>query len=453
MVKRICPICDQVMKSSHFCWNCRTWIKHPYEREMNFYLNERHPGNESQCEYHGTDQTYSGGTAASGGIYADADLNRQMNKQTRGNSSQMAGARLGGSGMPGGGTRPGGSGMSGSGTRPGGNGMSGSGMRPGGNGMSGSGMRSGGSGMPGSGMGVGGNGMPGSGTRSGGNGMPGSMQVGSVRPASPNMAGAGQGSSAYGQRSPGSGPQVTAQLVKSGKGAYVIVVVAVIIVLLIAVGTTFMGRLYGVIEQNMSDGILSGEYGSGIEEWSDENYRELEDEEVKAAGVHCNTYYHFLVKEEAIAPAVSDAILSAGYKIASETTYSYNDATLEGDEEWTYYSTSHTIYVAGDGMTIRDDLSQWVELDSDTATGEIHSYNSQLGDKTKSLMIMTEFVKGIESSYGIGSEKSCVPEVTRDMQTGLDETGSYSYESDLLYITAQLYSDGLYLQVSCNQAD
>jgi len=178
MVKRICPICDQVMKSSHFCWNCRTWIKHPYEREMNFYLNERHPGNESQCEYHGTDQTYSGGTAASGGIYADVDLNRQMNKQTRGNSSQMAGARLGGSGMSGGGTRPGGNGMSGSGTR------------------------SGGSGMPGSGMGVGGNGMSGSGTRPGGNGMPGSMPAGSVRPASPNMAGAGQGSSSYGQRSP-----------------------------------------------------------------------------------------------------------------------------------------------------------------------------------------------------------------------------------------------------------
>ena len=125
----------------------------------------------------------------------------------------------------------------------------------------------------------------------------------------------------------------------------------------------------------------------------------------------------------------------------------------DGEDEWTYYSTSHTIYVAGDGMTIRDDLSQWVEMDSDTATGELHSYSSQLADNTKSLMIMTEFVKGIESNYGIKTGESCIPEITRDMPAGLDSSGIYFYESDLFYISAETYSDGLYLQVSCNQAD
>lgn len=418
MVKKICPICDQVMKSGHFCRNCRSWIKHPYEREMNYYLNERHPVNEAQCDYHGQNQPHSAGTASHEGIYADSDLNRQLNRQAARPGGQAAGNGNGAGGRPG----SGGSTMAGGRQGSGGSTMAG--------GVSGSGKTA----MPARGAGPSGPGMSGAaGERQNTYGMP---------------------NGGYGQGSSGNGPQVTAKLVKSGKGAYIIVAVAVGIVLLIAVGTTMLGGLYDAISQNLSDNLpYSDSYYGDADEWSDENYRELDDEEVKAAGVRCNTYYHFLTKEEALAPAVSEAILSAGYKIASETTYSYNDATLDGEDEWTYYSTSHTIYVAGDGMTIRDDLSQWVEMDSDTATGELHSYSSQLADNTKSLMIMTEFVKGIESNYGIKTGESCIPEITRDMPAGLDSSGIYFYESDLFYISAETYSDGLYLQVSCNQAD
>ena len=53
MVQKICPICDQVMKRSHYCRNCRSWVRHPYEREVTYYLNERHPENETVCSYHG----------------------------------------------------------------------------------------------------------------------------------------------------------------------------------------------------------------------------------------------------------------------------------------------------------------------------------------------------------------------------------------------------------------
>lgn len=53
MVQKICPICDQVMKHSHYCRNCRSWVRHPCEREVTYYLNERHPENETVCSYHG----------------------------------------------------------------------------------------------------------------------------------------------------------------------------------------------------------------------------------------------------------------------------------------------------------------------------------------------------------------------------------------------------------------
>lgn len=52
MVRKICPICEQVMGTSHYCRNCRSWVKHPHVREVNYYLNESHPANESDCSYH-----------------------------------------------------------------------------------------------------------------------------------------------------------------------------------------------------------------------------------------------------------------------------------------------------------------------------------------------------------------------------------------------------------------
>lgn len=52
MAQKICPICDQVMKSAHYCRTCKSWVKHPYVREATYYLNERHPQTETQCSYH-----------------------------------------------------------------------------------------------------------------------------------------------------------------------------------------------------------------------------------------------------------------------------------------------------------------------------------------------------------------------------------------------------------------
>ena len=52
MVRRICPICDQIMKSAHYCRNCKSFVRNPYIRETDYYLNERHPAHETDCEYH-----------------------------------------------------------------------------------------------------------------------------------------------------------------------------------------------------------------------------------------------------------------------------------------------------------------------------------------------------------------------------------------------------------------
>lgn len=56
MKKHICPICDKAMPTGHFCTNCKSWIKEPWTMDVNFYLNESHPQEESDCDYH--DQKY-----------------------------------------------------------------------------------------------------------------------------------------------------------------------------------------------------------------------------------------------------------------------------------------------------------------------------------------------------------------------------------------------------------
>lgn len=53
MIRRVCPICDQVMTSAHYCRNCRSWVKNPWVQDVTYYLNERHPDEEAACEYHG----------------------------------------------------------------------------------------------------------------------------------------------------------------------------------------------------------------------------------------------------------------------------------------------------------------------------------------------------------------------------------------------------------------
>ena len=52
MQRKICPICDHVMKHGHYCSFCEQWVSRPNIINASYYLNERHPANETGCEYH-----------------------------------------------------------------------------------------------------------------------------------------------------------------------------------------------------------------------------------------------------------------------------------------------------------------------------------------------------------------------------------------------------------------
>lgn len=52
MKKKICPVCDQEIRSLNYCRICRRFVRKPYIREINYYLNETHPRKEADCSYH-----------------------------------------------------------------------------------------------------------------------------------------------------------------------------------------------------------------------------------------------------------------------------------------------------------------------------------------------------------------------------------------------------------------
>ncbi len=53
MKKKICPCCDQVMKNGIYCKGCRRLVLRPVVWDVDYYLNERHPASETNCQYHG----------------------------------------------------------------------------------------------------------------------------------------------------------------------------------------------------------------------------------------------------------------------------------------------------------------------------------------------------------------------------------------------------------------
>ena len=52
MQRKICPICDHEIKHGKYCSFCRQWVSRPNIINATYYLNERHPANETGCEYH-----------------------------------------------------------------------------------------------------------------------------------------------------------------------------------------------------------------------------------------------------------------------------------------------------------------------------------------------------------------------------------------------------------------
>ncbi len=372
MIRKVCPICDQVMGASHYCKNCKSWIRSPYVRDVTYYLNERHPENERQCSYHGrgTDIAESRQESPKMSVRKEEKKTAGVNKvPVSGAASRMDGGQR-------------------------------------------TGNQSTGSDMAGwvptdSAIAQAGNGIW------NGNGIN-AQQNSSVMKES-------------GRKSGSSGVVWV---------AITLAAVVMIASFVKAAFETVVGgfaRQYGANEifsygEQVEPWELQWDYDSSDddipmfeeddEDWWDEGgYQELTDDEAIALGKACMGDGHFSVSGEELEEAVCEILAECGYQTTSIERSSYNEAAYdeEGEVIDSYYSRYVRIVLGGeDAESVR-----YVELDCDTVTGKLHGISIKLQDKDEIIKMALEFVKLLEVKSGF-SEGYWSEEVGRILPDKID---------------------------------
>ncbi len=273
MKQKYCPYCDQKMETSHYCQECRRIVWHPYEQNVDYYLNERHPQSEQGCLYHnGPDH----------GTEAKKKTNSKPVSQTAQKRAQQP-----------------------------------------------------------------------------------AWQTYETR----------QWTTGQSNRK------------KKSKNLVWIVgaIIAVSVIVNLASGLIFWGRhaAYQIEDMiyNLREGVLVDSTESA--------YSELTDEEVKAAGIACNTQGHYDVDLEEAATALENMLNADGYAW-SMSPYSYN----ETDGEYNWYQTEYDYRVDNDDGSA---TGTTVEICADTATGQLHSIYIWSEDENQFLDLADITVKTMKS--------------------------------------------------------
>jgi len=354
------------MKYAHYCSNCRSWVKEPWIREVDFYLNERHPEGETGCTYHeppasaygaGGGRAAGAGSASSrsGGRQTGAHGGAQTTWNRGGKSTGAAGNKKGGSSH---GAGAYGGSQSG---RPGAYG----GAQTAGN-RAGTPAKT-------------------AGSQNGGRG---TGSYGAPQPGRPGTYGGSQPgrAGAYGTSQPGR-PGANGSRTEKRPGNPV---VRVLVVLLIVFALqAFFRVVRQIVEQPQFDVDL-GTYETEMPEY---HYEELTDEEARAGGIACNASSHFAIQGEQIEEAVKKGLAACGCGVAGREQYSANGRDNEGA---TWYD-SYTILMIREQVA---DSQPYVEINCDTVTGELHSIEVDL-EKREDVLVVLEAVVSAMAEEGV----------------------------------------------------
>lgn len=193
-----------------------------------------------------------------------------------------------------------------------------------------------------------------------------------------------------------------------------------------------------------TDHVISG-INETVSSYDNSGYREFDEEEVSEAGERCNGNTHFPVDGREIAASMRQYVTDSahGYWVDVEDTYSDNYGFEDETGLTTYYETTKSIYLkddapgeetsgdeaSGESASDEDYAYQYVDVNYDTATGEVHYYASSLKNDQASLDYLEEFLKLTEGIVGISGEESSVSQIMEQAGTGiLQEEGAYILE-------------------------
>lgn len=334
MTYQICPICDQKLTKPHYCTHCRTRVKKPLTINVDYYLNERHPETDHDCTYHDYDQK---------------TYQQPISSTTTSTASRTA-SRTGGQ-IPGQVSMP--FGQAGQ-------------PRTAGTSRTTTGSASGTART--------------STTRTASR----STTTSTVKPNTPYR--------------PGS--------TTTNRSQNTTVIIALVI-LVICITASMLFSMTRVLFTNMSlslDGYNGGYSSlfSAFEETKEpepasREYEswELTEEEVKALGQNCNSCGHFKTDADTMKNTMFSYVESLGYMADEIGEYSINNVDNYG---YTYYSSSNQYSFAKEWVNGQAVGNQYIEILSDTATGQLHGFNPGWEELDEMLDILGIMVQQLEEN-------------------------------------------------------
>lgn len=405
MMKKMCPVCDLPVNAGNYCPRCRRVIRNPYTQNVDYYLNERHPEHETECGFHNpyleADHHGESGNPASPAYGSSAGRPAQGRASQQGQTRTSEQAGTPGQVLQQGGSRPMGTGVRGT---------------------------SAGAGHPGG--------------------------TGSINGSYRNpAAGSGAYRTASGGYGAGSRPTGTGSMKPEGKksntGKTMLIIAAVGLVTIAMVAFI---NLEGYLSDFLKGAAETTEaYNYDYES----DFTRLNDEDVVEAGEPCMAYYHFPADGTYVSEQLLAAVDSSdfGYKLDTDELYTNNYLY----DDTSYFESIRSLYLEDNLGETRDDeyTDQYIDVNYDTATKELHDYATRLYSDEASLAFLERFLTATEESSGIAAEDRKADKIMEEARDIVKQgQSSYIYEG-LFAIEIYRYEgeEALYVYASYNDPE
>ena len=173
------------------------------------------------------------------------------------------------------------------------------------------------------------------------------------------------------------------------------------------------------------------------------------------AGERCLGFYHFPADGAYVSEQMLKAAENSGFGYSLDSDEFYTDNYLY--EDTSYYESIRSFYLTDSGAeTAEGEYSyQYVDVNYDTATGELHDYISRLNSGEASLEFLERFLTATEESSGIALEDRKTGEIMEEARDIAKQgQSSYIYEG-MFAIEIYRYEgeDALYVYASYNDTE
>ncbi|MCI6887796.1 MAG: hypothetical protein MR868_11240 [Lachnospiraceae bacterium] len=195
----------------------------------------------------------------------------------------------------------------------------------------------------------------------------------------------------------------------------------------ILVAVTFFQSCVSADDGFLTDLLEPGTHPGEDESMQEVEYQELTDEEVKKAGIACSSAAHFDVSGAELVRPMMRILEQQGVEICGTNTYSYNESCEDGT---TWYGTWTSI----DLQEGEQGGYQYVTVEYDTATGDLHQINMALEGETILADTAADVLELLEKLGALQEHEQCAGQVREELAEAAQGGNGYQLECDRLYV-------------------